>query len=180
MNRIQTVIQQLTALERVKKRPLIILETGSIRFTAKEYVEGDGHSTYFIAKFLSTSDFNHTFYSIDLNTSVAEKYLESNGLAKYVSFLKGDSLELLAEIGSMVSVVDLAYLDSKNDAQHILNEFKLVEKVMSNGVVIIDDVNLQSPELKKGDLAVPYARKRYEVEVLTRQAVIKVVKHDSD
>lgn len=166
------VVSLLEEREKVARRPLVIVETGSIRNPALAYHNGDGHSTKYIAEFLRyRAKYAHVFYSIDLDTSVAKTYLASFSLDKYVRFLEGDSVHWLR----LLRMVDFAYLDSANNGQTILAEFRTLENRLNSGaIVVVDDVDLLSPELRKGDLVVPYARERYEVEMSKRQAVIRI------
>lgn len=158
--------------EAVKGTGLVIVETGTIRNAAPQYATGDGHSTLGIAEAIAKHrNGKHRFYSIDLDVSVADSVLEEHGLRKYVVLIKGNSLEELRRFDR----IDFAYLDSANDAAHILAEFKIVEGKANGGMtVVVDDVYMNSSDVVKGHLVVPYAiSKGYSVEIRDGQAVIK-------
>jgi len=152
---------------------LVIVETGTIRNAADQYANGDGHSTYHIALLMKDRRADkHRFYSLDHETAVANAFLIEKGLREFVTLVRGDSLQELARF----SAIDFAYLDSANDAAHILAEFKIVEKKMvpGNAVVVIDDVCMGSKAVVKGHLVIPYAREKgYDVLIRDGQAVIK-------
>lgn len=134
-------------------KPLRIVETGTIRNTAPEYETGDGHSTIVFANYVK--DNGGTFYTIDIETSVSEKYLSMVGLSGYVNIISGYSTTALNDF----DLIDFAYLDSANDAKNTLDEFLIAwPKITNGGCVMVDDCNEKSVELHKGDLLMPYLR----------------------
>lgn len=150
-----------------KMGKLIIVETGTIRNAASQYVIGDGYSTEIIARYIKNSEHKHDFYSVDLDISVCQKYLQNRSLLSYVKLVQSDSINFLQNFGK----VDFAYLDSGNDAQLILNEFKLVEGTAK--IVVIDDCVPGSHELLKGNLVIPYVKaKGYRFQLTNRQGII--------
>lgn len=160
--------QVLPILRQMESKNLVVVETGTIRNTKLEYADGDGWSTLHLAKWNLGK--NHQIYSIDLYTEVCERFLAENHLSDRIILKQGSSLDHLATFDQ----IDFAYLDSANDAQLILDEFQLVENRMSKGgVVVVDDVIMNSKDVVKGHLVVPYARKKYDVTLLNRQAVIR-------
>lgn len=180
-SRAVNILHEINALHDRLNRPLVIFETGTIRNRDKKYEEGDGWSTLYIARRSRTA--RHYFFSIDLNTSVAEHVLWERGLLPFVTLIEGESTQVLKELingkysepdeeGFIEPIIpDFVYLDTANDAQQILNEFLIVEEYAH--VVMVDDVNLNSTELVKGHKVIPYARSRgYKVKLLERQAVI--------
>lgn len=172
-SRAQLLVQLLDKLQDAVSERLTIVETGSIRSINEPYVLGDGHSTHIIADWLSRQPRPHDFYSIDLDTTIAEDYLKKLGLADQVVFLQGNSLDVLPKLSS--ARVHLAYLDSANDAALIEAEFKILEKVMAAnvGVVVVDDCKPGSHELLKGNLVIPYAKAQgYRVTLTDRQGII--------
>lgn len=142
---------------------LNILETGTIRNTAAEYVTGDGHSTVHIAEWVKLH--GGRFTSIDLYTGVADRYLSELGLRDNVTLVQSNSLLAIAAVTTPLHFV---LLDSANNADLILAEFRLVApKVVKGGIVMIDDVNMTSVSIVKGHKVVPYAREQgYTVELL--------------
>lgn len=146
------------------------LETGTIRNTANEYREGDGWSTWHIAKWIKHNGGN--FMSIDLYTGVADRFLRQKGLQDYVKLVQKDSLQAIAAVTVPLHFV---LLDSANDADLILDEFRLVEpKVVKGGIVVIDDVIMDDIHVVKGHKVVPYARKKgYGVMIKDRLAVVR-------
>lgn len=169
-SRANLILQYLEKL-RYEFGPLVIVETGTIRNTAPEYITGDGHSTHIIAKNIQVPP--DTFYSIDLDIAVAERYLQSLNLSDKVNLIKSDSVQYLH---SFNKPIHLAYLDSANDPVVVLNEFKAVEsKIVKRGYVIIDDCVPGSLELLKGNQAIPYAKsKGYKINLTDRQGVIQL------
>jgi predicted O-methyltransferase YrrM len=52
---------------------------------------------------------------------------------------------------------DVAYLDSDNDAQLILHEYFLARHlVKKGGLIMVDDVDMDSPVVLKGHAVVPW------------------------
>lgn len=167
-SRANLIIEHLNRLQPIYGN-LTIIETGTIRNVDPEYILGDGHSTHLVAQWVSKNGGN--FYSIDLDISIAHTYLKKLGLRKHVNLRAGDSTEILQTFNTPVHLV---YLDSGNDADLILSEFKAIENLVVNeGVVIVDDCEPGSDELLKGNAVIPYAKtKGYKVNLKPRQAVI--------
>lgn len=161
MSRMTIIPTYLTALK-ARFGLLNIVETGTIRNTNKDYVEGDGHSTLHIAEWIKHNGGNFT--SIDLYTEVAKRYLTSHNLQNFVKFEQGDSRRILAE---MTKPLHFVLLDSANDVDVILGEFKLVEPlVVDGGIVMVDDVYMDSVNVVKGHKVIPYAREKYRVYLI--------------
>ena len=164
----QNIINELDRIAALFNR-LTIVETGTIRRTEPEYEEGDGHSTRFIAEW---SRGNHSFTSIDIDCSIAKKYLFDNNLRQYVTLKEGLSTDILPTF----KMIDFAYLDSANDPDNCLNEFMIVWPMITpGGSVMCDDCNEGSAELLKGDKLIPYLRsENIEFEQMgTNQLLIK-------
>ena len=159
MSRAKNIIKEL---EKLGENPTII-ETGTIRNTKQEYAEGDGHSTLHIARWIKEN--GGTFHSIDLHIATSMKYITQLGLAKYVNYHQGNSLNVLPKLKG-----DLYYLDSANDADLILEEFKLVEPHAKT--VIIDDVDPNNPELQKGLKVISYIDGKYDYKIENRHLTI--------
>lgn len=147
------IIVSLQAMQ--KAHPyMVIVETGTIRRIELQYEQGDGHSTLYIAQWMRDNEVEGEFYSIDLETLQAKKYLTELGLIDYVEIITGDSAESLV---TFKDIITFAYLDSANDPDLILREFKTVwPKIVPGGCVMVDDCNIESAELNKGDLLIPY------------------------
>lgn len=151
---------------KTKYHPLRIVETGSIRNPNVRYATGDGWSTFWIAKWVSQN--GGSFTSIDLDTQPAYNFLLRRGLHKHVTLKRGSSLDILPTI----DFAHLILLDSANDADLVLAEFKLVESKAK--IIIIDDVIMDSQEVVKGHKVVPYAKEKYHVEIKDRLAIVTI------
>jgi predicted O-methyltransferase YrrM len=152
---ILTVLNELYK-KKERDRVLQIVETGTLRNISEEYAIGDGHSTLYIAEWVKDCPDTH-FVSIDLDVRVCNQYLEALGLRDYVELVESDSLTYLA---NLTGEIDLFYLDSMNDADHIFKEYQLARtKLKAGGVIIIDDVVPYSPVIKKGHKVLPYLQK---------------------
>lgn len=163
----------LDALQKVHGN-LNIVETGSIRNTGSAYAIGDGHSTEHIARWIKESKRPHSFTSIDLDTHVAESYIQSLGLSNYVKFIMGNSHDVIPTLNENIH---LALLDSANDADVILTEFQLVlPKMNKRGAIIaIDDVFPGSKTVVKGHKVIPYAQEQYFTRIFPSGLAIIVV-----
>jgi predicted O-methyltransferase YrrM len=142
---------------RLGRRQLRILETGSIRADTAEYETGDGWSTLHFAR--QVAEHGGTFTSVDLDTSVAVRVLDALGVAGYVDLVQADSIDLLAGLVAAWdrARLDVAYLDSDNDAGLILHEFLLVRRLLNSpGLLLVDDVDLDSATVVKGHKLVPW------------------------
>lgn len=146
--------------ERTGKARLDILETGTIRGTTENYRVGDGWSTITFAEHVKANSGSLT--SIDLDISNAELVLKDKRLTKYVNLIKGSSVQ---EINALASgktratkrSVDVAFLDSGNDASLTFSEYLTVREIMRTpGLIIVDDVDMNSHEVVKGHEIVPF------------------------
>lgn len=143
---------------------LRIVETGTIRGTNEPSRVGDGWSTQFFAHWLAEHD-GGELIAIDLHTATVPMVLTEDEM-KRVVLRQGHSIAELSHLLSMRDTldVDVAFLDSDNDAQLILHEFMIArELVCKGGLIIIDDVHMPhhpsaEPRAKKGDLVWPYVR----------------------
>lgn len=168
------VIHAINELRDTLKRNVTIVETGSMRNTTVsatlDYRRGDGWSTFYIARYCMLNPGN-VFYSIDLDTSIARAFLQKHGLIggkdDYCYFYEGDSRVVLAELLKHGVRPDIVYLDSANDADLILAEFKLVEPYAK--IIIVDDVDPANTELQKGLKVLPYIENKYLYKQLERQ-----------
>ena len=150
------LIPLLNELENKHKRALTIVETGTIRDVRDQYESGDGHSTLYIAQWLSNRKYRHLFYSIDLYTETSMKYLKSKGLLNEVNLIQSDSLRFLK---GYTQNVDFFYLDSANDPSLIFEEYKVAKsKLNKGGIIVVDDVVDNEHEKQKGKILLPYLR----------------------
>lgn len=169
MSRMLRLPQLLDVLkERFDK--LTIVETGTIRNVSEPYREGDGWSTLHIARWLVNNP-GHSFTTIDLDTSVAENFLRTKRLNQYVNFVQADSLTALPKLPDTLHFV---LLDSANDAKLTLAEFIIVEqRIPRGGIVVIDDVIMDSKEVLKGHLVIPYVKNAgYKVVIANRLGIV--------
>jgi methyltransferase family protein len=136
--------EHLIKLEKFHNRPLFILETGTIRNISSNYHFGDGWSTLYIAQFVKNATLKHSFFSIDLKTDVCEHFLRSKGLIDYVNLIKNDSRQAIKKLDEEF---DFVYLDSRNNADLVYEEYKLVlSKCRSDTLIIVDDFNANKPK----------------------------------
>lgn len=173
MSRCTIIPKLLQDLEDKLQRDLYIVETGMIR--NPNNLQGDGHSTLFICDFVKHSKYEHWFTSIDLDTEPCYNYLKSKGLLKYVYLVEKDSREGLKEL-SRYPYFDFVYLDTANNPELILEEFKIAEdKLHDDSIVMIDDATKKKDNLKKGDKVIEYCENKrgYNIEYLERAIVIR-------
>ena len=150
----QEIINSLNEVKESAVGSFFIIETGTIRIVDDGYEQGDGHSTRYIAEWCrDNSEGNYILVSIDLSTKVCFDYLHSLDLGEYVHLIEGNSLTMLPIFGG----IGFCYLDSANDHEQTLKEFLIVwDNMREHGIVMVDDCNLSSAELFKGDLLIPY------------------------
>jgi predicted O-methyltransferase YrrM len=150
--------------ERTGKTRLDILETGTIRGTTENYRVGDGWSTITFAEHVKAN--GGTLTSIDLDITNAELVLKEKRLTKYVNLIKGASVQEIKKLATTSATsktraakrsVDVAFLDSGNDASLTFSEYLAVKEIMrAPGLVIVDDVDMNSHEVVKGHEIVPF------------------------
>lgn len=152
------LVAELDALaERVGRRELRILETGSIRNEAEQYHQNDGWSTLTFAEYVAENGGSLT--SIDLDTRAADAVLTRHGLRDCVELVQDHSINVLAGLiadHSNQHAFDLMLLDSDNDADLILHEYLLAKQLIrSPGVILVDDVEPGSKTVVKGHKLLP-------------------------
>ena len=146
--------------ERTGKTRLDILETGTIRGAGDNYRQGDGWSTITFAEYVKANGGSVT--SIDLETDTASTVLKANRLASHVKLVKASSVDVLEEMAAKKAKtskgsLDVVFLDSANDADLTLREFRVASLLMrSPGLIMIDDVDMASHEVVKGHKVVPW------------------------
>lgn len=138
------------------QQSLTIIETGSIRSAAPAYEDDDGWSTLTFAR--DVAEHGGAVYSIDLDTTAAAIVLGERNLAWTTNLIQGHSIDVLAGmVREGYPAVDVAYLDSDNDAALILHEYLLVTRLLrSPALVIVDDVDPESEEVVKGHALLPW------------------------
>lgn len=114
----------------------LLLETGCIR-NAKEGTD----STLIIA---STVRDRGTFYTFELRPEHIELCKERCGEHnRYINYVQGDSITSLQKYVAegRLEKVNFAFLDSRNDGEHIWQEFQAIEsKFVPGSVLVVDDV----------------------------------------
>lgn len=141
---------------KLDRRELHVLETGSIRNTGEPYRRGDGWSTLAFA--VQTQIFGGSTTSIDLNVDAAHQVLTDNGVRRQVSLIPGYSIDVLAALlDESKTRFDLILLDSDNDPNLILHEYFIAKRLLrGGGVIIVDDVDPQSTTVMKGHALQPW------------------------
>ena len=161
------ILRTQLAIAQKRFGELTIVETGTIRSTEPIYADDDGWSTLCFAQWIA--EHGGFLDSIDLETDAAAKVLADRGLGGPVMLCKGHSLDVLtqrladahADPNDHSFDIHIAYLDSDNDADLILNEYKLVTQMMPPGAILmVDDVDLSpGAQAKKGHAIVPWLEK---------------------
>lgn len=114
----------------------VIIETGCIR-NLNEGTE----STLTISSILKDKG---KFYSFELfpeHIAICKELCGDNN--KYINYVQGDSVENLRKMveDKTLSRIDMAFFDSVNNGDHIMQEFKTVENLFQPGALaIVDDV----------------------------------------
>lgn len=142
--------------ERAGKSDLRILETGTIRGTGDNYRANDGWSTLTFAQ--EVQEHGGSVTSIDLDTNAAKTVLGREGFIDLVTLVEGYSIDVLADLlRKRKTVLDVVYLDSDNDSSLILHEYFIVRHMMASpGLILVDDVDLDSTGVVKGHKLVPW------------------------
>lgn len=168
MTRIDELLKRIELIQ--QQRRVLIVETGTIRNV--DYQESDGHSTRFIAEMMRKEDL---FISIDLYTEVCEKYLRKLGLRDRAIIVQSDSVKYLKYLCEVENIeIDVAYLDSENDASLIFDEFQVVwNKITKGGFVAIDDAYPESEQVYKCHKVLKWANENnVQYEIINNQMFI--------
>jgi predicted O-methyltransferase YrrM len=156
----EVLLAELAAFsKRTKRKALNIIETGTIRGEGEEYRKNDGWSTVTFAEY--TKKNGGAVTSIDLNTKTSAKVLGDKSLARHVDLIEGHSIDVLARTLAKdePGLFDVAFLDSDNDGALIFHEYLIVKQIMrSPGLIIVDDVDIESSEVVKGHELLPWAQ----------------------
>lgn len=152
----EILIREMDRLRnKLDRRGLHTLETGSVRNTEDRYQIGDGWSTVTFG--FQAEEFGGTAASVDLDVEAAIELLERYGLTHRVALYQGYSIDLLAQFIERQIRYDLILLDSDNDAQLILHEYLLARRLLrGGGTIVVDDVDLESDTVLKGHALVPW------------------------
>ena len=147
---------------------LDIVETGSIRGEGDEYQANDGWSTLLFAEQIRND--GGRFVSVDLDTAAAGRVLTAHGVREHVELIEGHSIDVLARMLHGGQRLDVAFLDSDNDAALILHEYLIAHlMVRSPGLILVDDVDLESTGVVKGHALIPWLdRQGQPYQMLTR------------
>lgn len=146
-------------------RPFIIVETGCVRSMADGAEQGDGWSTLHIARWMKEHSGTWLF-SMELNPEniqLCKQAILDAGLDNpFIHFYQGDSVGLLSAFNYPIH---FAYLDTSDDLEHGLAEFRACESKGCKHIVMDDWA-------AKAQLADFYAKaKGYKVEYRDRFTV---------
>jgi len=86
-----------------------------------------------------------------------------------ITFHLGDSLKMLPKVLQEVKPpqIHVAYLDSVNNADHIFNEFEIVEPYLKSGsILVVDDITCESCKKGKKILSYLKAKEEWSVEII--------------
>lgn len=149
--------------KRHSKKTLRVLEVGVLRVNSLEHLEGDGHSTMAFTRLLREFP-GSSYMGVDLKVSEARNAVGSEDMTGiHVSFLEGDSLEMLQDLIDSDEVFDVIYLDADNSAESTMEEYKLARKLIASpGLIMGDDMNLDLKDIHKGKVLIPYLREQGE------------------
>lgn len=165
-----THLNELLAAElaRFGDKSLQILETGTIRGDEDRYHANDGWSTLTFAEHVGLNGGRVT--SIDLDVSTADRVLIRHGVREFVDLVQGHSVDVLAGLVRARKNFDVILLDSDNDADLILHEYFLAKRLFrSPGLLLVDDVELDSTGVVKGHKIVPQlTAEGVDFRILTR------------
>lgn len=154
----EIILEELASLDRQHQHTALdIIETGTIRSSEERYRTGDGWSTLAIAKYVQ--EHGGTATSVDLDVSTAREVLANHPgqLDQYVNLIEGHSIQVLTRLAMSGRKFDVALLDSDNDSQLILDEYLVVSAMLRRpGVLMVDDVDLDSSLVVKGHKLVPW------------------------
>lgn len=148
------------------QRPLLVVETGCIRSIDPPVEDADGWSTLHLTRWVSEHE-GSRLHSIEIhpdNIIKAGRILGEKGITGCYEFHNGESLEELAKFEHM----DFAYLDTSDDLDHGLAEFKIAEEKGAL-MIVMDDREV------KGLKALAYAKEsgNWDVEERARQVIMR-------
>jgi hypothetical protein len=163
----EQVVAILDKFWKQEDRPLIIVETGCMRSTHPDAEAGDGWSTLRIAEWLYKTQGGH-LWCIDMDQSHIDLAIKAirdkKALSGEITFICKESLMALDMIHFNI---DFAFLDTSDNLEHGLSEFKAVESKGAK-VVVMDDIPT------KATLAIAYAiDKGWKVTLEGRLAVMR-------
>jgi len=150
------------AISRLPKKPLIMVETGTLRDPNPEAKMGDGWSTVELAESVARTGLEGSrLFSIDISPeSIAiSRETVPGDLHPWVTWITDDAQKAIQELP--VDSIDLLYLDSSDDPRQILSEFEAaLPKLGKESIVLVDDTGpYHAGPDGKGTLVLPRARK---------------------
>ena len=155
-----------------QERPLVIVETGTIRNEG----DGDGHSTVGFS-FLAKDNKDIEFYTIDNNPECIElsKRVVENQIGLIpdnVHFVESDGDKFLE---SFDKKIDVLYLDSANSADITLDEYISSKHLLKDtSIVMIDDADRNDTNLNKWKKVVPQMQEDgWVVDIWEYQCILK-------
>lgn len=140
----QIVVSLLDALQRVRQRPLTIIETGTMFVVELEPGETDlsARSTWAITQWIAAGN-DSSFYSIDADIQHIVACREKLGLlTRHVQHIKGIGAEQLPQLIEKHNWPDFVLLDADSDADATLREYLEIYPFVETlgGIIVIDDV----------------------------------------
>lgn len=140
------------AISRLKNQfngDLKCIETGTIRSYTEKH-----NSTLHISEALGNRGF---LISVDIDPKSIEI---SKNICKKIMNVKWICLDSIKYLEENQDIFHFAFLDTKNDKDHIFEEFKLiVPKMVVGGIIIVDDAGVDI----SGNIDITDAEKGYEI-----------------
>lgn len=168
-----TIIKYLEILEKEFSRPLNIIEVGSIESITVEALLGDGHSTLYIAKWVSENALKHSFTSVDKSQATVREHLSKKGLDKHLTLLEKEWHDAIEDLKD--SKIDLVYLDASCEPLDALAEFKAFEPLMQKGgIILIDDIDPSLQFSKKGEHLFNYLKESYKIIIENGMMAVRI------
>lgn len=142
-------------------QPNILIETGTARYGADEFL-GDGGSTIIFGEW--AQDNHSILYSIDIDPKAINRSKKAVGNIQNINFICQDSISYLEQFNLPV---DFLYLDSfdfdsnnpsPSQEHHLKEIIAIYPKLVDKTLVMIDDCDL--PHGGKGHLVIPFLLER--------------------
>jgi predicted O-methyltransferase YrrM len=162
-----------------QERPLVIVETGTIRNEG----DGDGHSTVGLSLFAKDNK-DIEFYTVDNNPECIElskRVVENRcgSIPDNVHFVESDGDKFLE---SFDKKIDVLYLDSANSEDITLDEYISSKHLLKDtSIVMIDDADRSNPDLNKWKKVVPQMQEDgWEIDMWVYQVILKKPETEKD
>lgn len=144
------------------KKRLVVVETGTLRDENRGARFSDGWSTVCLAECLAERGSPESrLYSIDINPDylATSKRVVPEPLHAWMKWVEGDAAKAIEELPE--KKIDLLYLDSSDDPEQILAEFRAaLPKLAAKAIVIVDDTGpYEAGPDGKGTRVLPEAEK---------------------